>query len=203
MEYRLLGSTGVSVSQLCFGTMSFGGDADEATSAAMYRRCREAGINFFDCANVYPRGRVGRDPGQADRRRAGRAGDHHQGRFGTMGEDVNGERAVAPAHHAGEVEDSLRRLGTDRIDLYFVHRFDADDADRGDTARARRSGDARARSSTRRSATGRRGRSPRRWASAAREGLAALRVHPAHVQPGQAPGRGRDPAPGRRPSSWA
>ena len=57
MEYRTLGRTGVQVSRLCFGTMSFGGDADEATSAAMFRRCRDAGINFFDCADVYQAGR--------------------------------------------------------------------------------------------------------------------------------------------------
>jgi len=48
MQYRILGRTGVQVSSLCFGTMSFGGDADEAASAAMYRRCREMGVNFFD-----------------------------------------------------------------------------------------------------------------------------------------------------------
>ena len=47
MEYTTLGRTGVQVSKLCFGTMSFGGDADEPTSAAMFARCREAGINFF------------------------------------------------------------------------------------------------------------------------------------------------------------
>ena len=58
MEYRYLGNTGVQVSQLCFGTMSFGGDADEATSGDLYRRCREAGINFFDCANSYSGGRA-------------------------------------------------------------------------------------------------------------------------------------------------
>jgi aryl-alcohol dehydrogenase-like predicted oxidoreductase len=57
MEYRFLGRTGVQVSCLCFGTMSFGGDADEATSAAMYQRCRDAGINFFDTANTYSGGR--------------------------------------------------------------------------------------------------------------------------------------------------
>ena len=58
MDYRVLGKTGVKVSQLCFGTMSFGGDADAATSAAMYARCREAGINFFDCADVYQAGQA-------------------------------------------------------------------------------------------------------------------------------------------------
>ncbi|MGB4186637.1 MAG: aldo/keto reductase, partial [Limnochordia bacterium] len=51
MEYRVLGATGVKVSALCFGTMSFGGDADKAASRAMFDRCRDAGINFFDTAD--------------------------------------------------------------------------------------------------------------------------------------------------------
>ncbi|MCX6099962.1 MAG: aldo/keto reductase [Candidatus Bipolaricaulota bacterium] len=58
MEHRLLGTTGLRVSELCFGTMSFGDMADENTSAALYRRAREAGIDFFDCANVYSAGRA-------------------------------------------------------------------------------------------------------------------------------------------------
>src|SRR6202165_2932771 len=57
MKYRLLGRTGVQVSQLCFGTMPFGGDADEATSAQLYRAGRDAGINFFDTADQYNKGR--------------------------------------------------------------------------------------------------------------------------------------------------
>src|SRR5688500_228936 len=57
MQYTLLGNTGVTVSRLCFGAMSFGGDADEATSAAMFARCLDAGINFFDTANAYNGGR--------------------------------------------------------------------------------------------------------------------------------------------------
>src|SRR6201991_4938321 len=56
MKYKLLGRTGVQVSQLCFGTMSFGGDADEPTSASMYKAVRNAGINFFDTANEYNKG---------------------------------------------------------------------------------------------------------------------------------------------------
>jgi aryl-alcohol dehydrogenase-like predicted oxidoreductase len=51
MKYRAVGKTGIKVSSLCFGTMSFGGNADEETSKAMFKRCREAGINFFDTAN--------------------------------------------------------------------------------------------------------------------------------------------------------
>src|SRR4051812_43962086 len=58
MKYRLLGRTGVQVSQLCFGTMSFGGDADEAMSTKMFGACRDAGINFFDCADQYNKGRA-------------------------------------------------------------------------------------------------------------------------------------------------
>ena len=68
MEYRTLGRTGVQVSRLCFGTMSFGGDVDEATSAAMFRRCRDAGINFFDCADVYQAGRSEEILGRGDGR---------------------------------------------------------------------------------------------------------------------------------------
>ncbi|MCZ6553897.1 MAG: aldo/keto reductase, partial [SAR324 cluster bacterium] len=52
MNYKPFGSTGVQVSELCFGTMLFGGDCDEEMSAAIFHRCREAGINFFDCADV-------------------------------------------------------------------------------------------------------------------------------------------------------
>ena len=57
IEPRFLGRTGVRVSPLAFGTMSFGGDADEATSAKMFHRCREEGVNTFDCADVYAKGR--------------------------------------------------------------------------------------------------------------------------------------------------
>jgi aryl-alcohol dehydrogenase-like predicted oxidoreductase len=56
MEYRLLGTTGVRVSFLCLGTMTFGREADRAESAAIFGRCRDAGINLFDCANTYSQG---------------------------------------------------------------------------------------------------------------------------------------------------
>ena len=57
MIFKPLGRTGVKVSELCFGTMSFGGDADEAASAAMYKATRDAGINFYDCADQYAGGK--------------------------------------------------------------------------------------------------------------------------------------------------
>ncbi len=122
MEYTFLGRTGVRVSSLCFGTMSFGGDADASTSAAMFARCRDAGINTFDCADVY----------------AGGASEEILGRLiaDCRNELVITSKAYFPtAAHANSrgasryhlvraVEDSLRRLGTDRIDVYFLHRFD-------------------------------------------------------------------------------
>ena len=60
MEYRILGGTGVKVSRLCFGVMSFGGDADEATSGAMFKRCREVGINFLIAPMPMPAGALRR-----------------------------------------------------------------------------------------------------------------------------------------------
>ena len=56
MRYKPLGKTGVLVSELCFGTMTFGREADEAESGRLFQACREAGVNFFDCANVYSDG---------------------------------------------------------------------------------------------------------------------------------------------------
>ena len=60
MKYKTLGQTGVQVSQLCFGTMSFGGDADAAESKRLFNQCRDRGINFFDCADGYSRGEAER-----------------------------------------------------------------------------------------------------------------------------------------------
>ncbi len=122
MEYRLLGSTGVKVSQLCFGTMSFGGDADESTSTAMFRRCREAGINFFDCANVYQRGRTEEILGELISDCRDQVVITSKVYF-PMGDDVNAGGSNR-YHIMNAVEDSLRRLNTDRIDLYYLHRFD-------------------------------------------------------------------------------
>ena len=56
MKYKILGNTGIEVSRLCLGTMSFGGVSDEAESKKMFNLCRDRGINFFDCADVYEEG---------------------------------------------------------------------------------------------------------------------------------------------------
>ncbi len=123
MEYLVLGRTGVPVSRLCFGTMSFGGDADEETSAAMFHRCREAGINFFDCANAYAGGRSEEILGKLI------AGCRDEivltSKVGVKTADDVNAGGLSRRHIKLAVEDSLRRLGTDRLDLYFVHLFDA------------------------------------------------------------------------------
>jgi len=122
MKYRTVGKTGIQVSSLCFGTMSFGGNADEETSKAMFHRCREAGINFFDTANVYSQGRSEEILGEclADCRDEMVITTKV---FYPMGKDINA-RGLSRRHIMLEVENSLRRLKTDRIDFYFVHLFD-------------------------------------------------------------------------------
>ena len=121
MEYRTLGRTGVQVSCLCFGAMSFGGDADEATSAAMFHRCREAGVNFFDTANSYSGGRseeiLGRLVAESKCRDEIVLTSKVRGQVGS---DVNA-RGTSRRHIMQQIEKSLRRLGTDRLDLYFLH----------------------------------------------------------------------------------
>ena len=122
MEYKFLGNTGVLVSALCFGTMSFGGDADEETSAAMFHRCREAGINFFDCANVYQSGYAEEILGKLIRDSRDELIITSKAYF-PMGDDVNA-RGASRRHLVAAIEASLKRLQTDYLDLYFIHRFD-------------------------------------------------------------------------------
>jgi len=120
MKYTRLGRTGVSVSKLCFGTMSFGGDADQAMSGKMYAACRDAGINFFDCANVYSAGR--------SEEILGRLIAHERDEIVLTSKVGHGpspsQRGLSPRHIQMAVDASLKRLGTDRLDVLFVHRWD-------------------------------------------------------------------------------
>ncbi len=122
MEYKFLGKTGVKVSRLCLGTMSFGKEADEAGAAAMFRFCREKGINFFDCADLYQAGRAEEILGRLIRDCREEVVITSKAYFATS-PDVNAMGA-SRRHIRYAVEASLRRLATDRIDLYFIHRFD-------------------------------------------------------------------------------
>ncbi len=122
MEYRFLGSSGVKVSMLCLGTMLFGGESDEETSAAIFHRCREVGINFFDCADVYMDGRSEEILGRLAAGRRDELSLTSKVYF-PSGDDVNAAGATRK-HILRSAEGSLKRLGTDYIDVYFIHHFD-------------------------------------------------------------------------------
>jgi aryl-alcohol dehydrogenase-like predicted oxidoreductase len=122
MDNKYLGRTGVRVSALCFGTMTFGQESDEAESAAVFRRCRDAGVNFFDCADIYAGGQSEEILGRLIRDCREDVVIASKFYFPT-GAGVNAQGATR-YHLRTALEASLRRLGTDRIDVYFVHRFD-------------------------------------------------------------------------------
>ena len=122
MQNRILGRTGVSVSPLCLGAMMFGpwGNSDEADSVRIIHRALDAGINFVDTADVYSAGESERIVGKA---LAGRRDDVVLATkfFMPMGTDPN-ERGGSRRWIIRAAENSLRRLDTDYIDLYQVHR---------------------------------------------------------------------------------
>jgi aryl-alcohol dehydrogenase-like predicted oxidoreductase len=124
MEHRPLGRTGVQVSKLCLGTMMFGawGNTDHEDSVRIIHRALDAGINFIDTADVYSAGESEEIVGKAlkDRRDDVVLATKF---FMPMGDDPN-RRGGSRRWIIRAVEDSLRRLGTDWIDLYQVHRPD-------------------------------------------------------------------------------
>jgi aryl-alcohol dehydrogenase-like predicted oxidoreductase len=125
MRYRSLGTTGVKVSPLCLGTMMFGafGNKDHEDSIRIIHKALDAGINFVDTADVYSAGESEEILGKA---LAGRRDDVVLATklHGSMGDDPN-HQGSSRRWIVREVENSLRRLGTDHIDLYQVHRPDA------------------------------------------------------------------------------
>src|SRR3954454_815151 len=129
MEYRELGGTGVSVSKLCLGAMMFGswGNPDHDESIRIIHAALDAGINFVDTADVYGEGESEEIVGKA--LAGGRRDDVILATkfHGAMGEDPN-QQGSSRRWIIREVENSLRRLGTDWIDLYQVHlpRIDTD-----------------------------------------------------------------------------
>ncbi len=127
MELRKLGATGISVSPLCLGAMMFGawGNTDHEDSIAIIRAALDAGINFIDTADVYSRGEseeiVGKALAGGRRESVVLATKAH----GRMGEEAN-QFGNSRRWLIKEVEDSLRRLKTDWIDLYQIHRPEPD-----------------------------------------------------------------------------
>src|SRR5919107_364368 len=122
MEYRNLGRTGVKVSPLCLGAMMFGawGESDHETSIRIIHAALDAGINFVDTADVYSQGENEEIVGKALK---GRRDDIVLATkfHGQMGDEIN-HQGSSRRWIMTEVENSLRRLGTDYIDLYQVHR---------------------------------------------------------------------------------
>jgi aryl-alcohol dehydrogenase-like predicted oxidoreductase len=127
MELRPFGRTGVKVSPLCLGAMMFGewGNPDHDESIRIIHRALDAGINFIDTADVYSRGESEQIVGKA---LAGGRREHvvlATKVHGTMGDDPN-QYGNSRRWIMHEVEDSLRRLGTDYVDLYQIHRPEPD-----------------------------------------------------------------------------
>jgi NDP-hexose C3-ketoreductase / dTDP-4-oxo-2-deoxy-alpha-D-pentos-2-ene 2,3-reductase len=129
MDYAPLGRTGLKVSRLCLGTMNFGPYADEAASFAMMDAALDLGINFFDTANVYGQQRgegvteriIGRWLAQGGGRRERLVLATKV--YGRMGDGPN-ESGLSAYHVRRACEESLRRLGTDHVDLYQMHHVD-------------------------------------------------------------------------------
>ncbi len=124
MDYRKLGPTGMKVSELCLGTMMFGGLADEAESRRMIDRALEAGVNFVDTANVYSETRSEEILGRALKGRRDEVVLATKVRF-RVAPGPNGA-GNSRYHVIRQVEASLRRLQTDRIDVYYFHKPDPD-----------------------------------------------------------------------------
>ncbi len=129
MQYVHLGRTGLRVSRLCLGTMNFGPLTSEGDSFALMDRAREAGINFFDTANVYGWRRGEGVTEQIIGRWLAQGGGRREATvlatkvYATMGEGPNDSRLSA-YHIRRACDESLRRLQTDRIDLYQMHHID-------------------------------------------------------------------------------
>lgn len=130
MEYINLGRTGLKVSRICLGTMTYGSSQwrdwvlDEAESTPFYRRAIELGVNFFDTADMYSAGLSEEITGRAIREYTRREEVVIATKvFFPMGPSPN-QRGLSRLHILRSIDDSLRRLGTDYVDLYQIHRYD-------------------------------------------------------------------------------
>ena len=122
MEYRRMGRSGLKVSEVCLGTLTFGKGADAAESARIVSTATDAGVNFFDVANAYNNGvseTIVGDILKGRRREAVLASKF----FNPMGSGPN-DSGMSRLHIMHAVEDSLRRLPTDYIDIYYIHHVD-------------------------------------------------------------------------------
>jgi aryl-alcohol dehydrogenase (NADP+) len=132
MDYVRLGSTGLKVSRLCLGTMTYGTPAwrpwvlDERTSRPFFKRAVERGINFFDTADMYSRGVSEEVVGRALKEYAKRDQIVLATKVFYPVEEHANSRGLSRKHIMSAIDASLRRLGMDYVDLYQIHRFDAE-----------------------------------------------------------------------------
>ncbi len=124
MEYVRFGSTGIRVSPVCLGTMTFGKEADETTSFALMGRAFDAGINFFDTANIYNKGVTETIVGKWLESRRDAIILASKVHFAT-GSGPN-DRGSSRRHILAEVDKSLERLRTDWLDILYLHHWDAE-----------------------------------------------------------------------------
>src|SRR5688500_2561795 len=120
MDYRSLGKSSLKVSPLCLGTMMFGDRTDAAEAERIVAAARAAGVNFIDTADVYAKGESERITGRLI------AGDRHDWVLATkvanpMGDDPN-RRGTGRKWILRALDESLERLGTDYVDIYYLHR---------------------------------------------------------------------------------
>jgi aryl-alcohol dehydrogenase-like predicted oxidoreductase len=132
VEYVRLGSTGLKVSRICLGTMTYGTSQwrpwvlDEGDSRPFLKRALDHGINFFDTADMYSRGMSEEVVGRALKEWSTRASTVSATKvYYPMGDGPN-DRGLSRRHLFDAIDASLRRLGTDYVDLYQIHRFDRD-----------------------------------------------------------------------------
>jgi aryl-alcohol dehydrogenase-like predicted oxidoreductase len=122
MDYRNLGRSGLKISPLCLGTMMFGGPTDETVSARIIARARDAGVNFIDTADVYTEGRSEEITGRA----ISETRSHWV--LATKLANPTGpgpnDRGLSRQHMLPAVDASLRRLGTETIDILYLHKED-------------------------------------------------------------------------------
>lgn len=119
MKQILLSKTGLNVSRLCFGTMTFGGQTGEAASVQMVDRCLDAGVNFFDTANAYTGGMSETLLGRALKGRRDRV--ILASKVANKVGDAPDQKGLSRAAIRRCIDDSLKRLDTDYLDLYYMH----------------------------------------------------------------------------------
>ncbi len=124
MQYAILGRSGIEVSRLCLGTMMFGGPTNEAEAIRIIADAQESGVNFIDTADKYEDGRSEEITGRAIK--GARDKWVLATKVGTSGRDLKYPALanLSRRYVMRSVEESLKRLGTDRIDLYYIHRHD-------------------------------------------------------------------------------